>query len=234
MKLEKQLSVGAPPDQVWAELLDVADLAGCLPGAEVRSAPGEPVVRGELTIGRNGGAVRCRGTVRPVDADEDDRTATLRIEGREIGGSALASGLLRGRVETENGRTRVIVTADLQLTGQRADPSAVEAEAQRTLDGFAERLEARLRERAREPRPAAQGERAAETEPARAPAAAPAVAGDDAPSPADRARDGLASALGGRAQTYGLAAGAVAVLVLLVRALARPRRGVTVSLKYRW
>jgi carbon monoxide dehydrogenase subunit G len=230
MRLEKQLTVGAPPDQVWAELLDVADLAGCLPGAEVSAAPGEPVVRGELTIGSNGSTVRCQGTVRPVDADEDERTATLRIQGREVGGSALATALLRGQVGTADGATTILVSADLDLTGQRADPATVKAEAQRLLDGFSERLEARLRERAREPRPVPAAE-PRRPEPAATPAAAPDA---DAGAPLDAVRDGLAATLGGRAQTYGLAAGAAAILVVLLRALFRPRRHITVSLKYRW
>ncbi|MEA2269919.1 MAG: uncharacterized protein QOC64_2529 [Solirubrobacteraceae bacterium] len=230
MRLEKQLTVGAPPDQVWAELLDVADLAACLPGAEVRAAPGEPVVRGEMTIGRNGSSVRGRGTVRPVDADEDERTTTLRIQGREVGGSALATALLRGHVGTADGATTVLVSADLDLTGQRADPATVQAEAQRLLDGFSERLEARIRERAREPRPAPEAARP--PEPASVPAGA--ASETDRPAPLDAAREGLAAALGGRAQTYGLAAGAAAVLIVLLRALFRPRRHITVSLKYRW
>jgi carbon monoxide dehydrogenase subunit G len=232
MRLEKQLTVGAPPDQVWAELLDVADLAACLPGAEVTAAPGEPVVRGELTLGSNGSGVRCRGTVRPVDADEDERTATLRIQGREVGGSALATALLRGHVGTADGATTILVSADLDLTGQRADPATVRAEAQRLLDGFSERLEARIRERAREPRPVPAAE-PRRPEPAATPAAAAPDADAGSGAPLDAVREGLAATLGGRAQTYGLAAG-VAILVVLLRALLRPRRHITVSLKYRW
>jgi carbon monoxide dehydrogenase subunit G len=233
MRLERQLTVGAPPDQVWAELLDVADVAACLPGAEVRALPGEPVVRGELIIGHNGASVRGRGTLRAVDADEDERTATLRIQGREIGGSALATALLRSHVATADGATTIHVRADLDVTGQRADAATVEAEAQRLLDAFSERLEARIRERAREPRPVPAPD-AVRPEPAAAPAAAGAPGADAGGTPLQAAREGLAGALSPRAQSYGLAAGAAVALIVLLRALLRPRRHVTVSLKYRW
>jgi carbon monoxide dehydrogenase subunit G len=228
MRLERQLTVGAPPDQVWAELLDVADLAECLPGAELRTSPGEPGVRGEMTIGRNGSSVRCRGTLRPVDADDDDRTATIRIHGHEIGGAGLATALLRGHVDTADGATRVHVSADLDVTGQRADPATVQAEAQRLLDAFSERLEQRIRERTREPRPAPGDARRPE------PATVAGAPGPGGPSPVQAASAGLAGAFDGRVQTYGLAFGAVAALIVLLRALIRPRKRVTVSLKYRW
>ena len=227
MRLEKQLIVGAPPDQVWAELLDVADLATCLPGAEIRRSPGDPGVRGEITIGRNGSSVRCRGTLRPVDADDDARTATVRIAGREIGGSALGTALVRGRVDTADGATRLHVSAEVGLTGHRADPASVQAEAQELLDAFAQRLEERIGERAREPRPVPDDDRRPE------PATAGGTEGPGSPSPAKAAAGTLAGALDGRGQVLGLAVGAIAALVML-RALARPRRHVTVSLKYRW
>ena len=176
--------------------------------------------RGELTIPHNGSALRALGTLRPVDADDDERTATLRIEGREVGGPALATGMLRAHVDSEAGATRVVVVADVEVTGQRADPGAVEAGAQRLLDDVSERLDARIRERAGAQAHAAgpaprRGRRAAEA--AQAPAA-----------------DARGAALSGGVGRGGLAVLAAAALLLLLRALFRPRRSVSVSLKYRW
>jgi len=88
VKIESSFSVAAPPDQVFAYLLEVNQVVGCLPGAELSEIVDSQTFRGKLKIKVGAVQVAYQGTARIVDMVEDDTSATVTIEGegREIGG----------------------------------------------------------------------------------------------------------------------------------------------------
>jgi carbon monoxide dehydrogenase subunit G len=194
MRIDKEVKVEVSPDLAWEEFLDVADLIGCVPGAQME-ALGDGVYRGA------------------IDADLDERQASFRIRGRETGGLAIGGGIVGGRVVPDNGAARVVLSADLEIVGHGTDQRSVEAGANELLNRFAERLSARIVERASHA-----GEREAEPGPQRAEAGAPKPA----------------SAIGRLTPRHGIALGAIALLVALLLALTGRRRSVSVSLRYRW
>jgi carbon monoxide dehydrogenase subunit G len=216
MRLEKEFTVSAPLERAWSEVLDVDDLVSCLPAARISRLDGEDVYGGDMTIEVDGTSLECRGTVRPLDVDEDEHVATIQLDGRELAGPALGAGTIETRVADGNGSTRVMLSADLKLTGQRADGEAVEQAAGRLLDEFARRVEQRILERKDEVPPA--------PEPAferRAPAAAP---GEGRPSaPVEEALRGAA-----------LPSVAALLSLLLLVLLGRPRKRAYLVVKYRW
>jgi len=219
MRIESEFTVAASPEQAWAALLDMEDLASCLPGANLARREGEEVYGGGISVAVNGSRLECSGTLRPIDADEDERETSIRIQGREAHGLAIGHGTLQGRVAPANGSTRVALRADLDLTGQTAEDAAIRDGAAELLDQFASRLEERIVNRPAEPRPSrAEGPRAA-PEPERA--------REEAPTP----RAGPAPAM----RRYGPVLGAIALLIALLAAVAgRRRRGLSVELRYRW
>jgi carbon monoxide dehydrogenase subunit G len=218
MRLEKEFTVSAPFERAWSEMLDVEDLVSCLPAARISRLDGEQVYGGDMTIDAAGTSLECRGTVRPLDVDEDEHVATIQLLGRELAGPALGAGTIESRVAEANGSTRVTLSADVKLTGQRAGGEAVEQAGGRILDEFARRLEQRILEREdeapslREPAPAPAADR-------RAPAAAP-----------GEGRPGVEEALRGAAVP---SAAALLVLILLVL-LGRPRKRAYLVVSYRW
>jgi carbon monoxide dehydrogenase subunit G len=220
MRLEKEFTVSAPLERAWSEMLDVDDLVSCLPAARMSRLEGEEVYGGEMTIDVDGTSLECRGTVRPLDVDEDEHVATIQLDGRELAGPALGAGTIETRVAGGNGSTSVTLRGDLKLTGQRADGEAVEQAAARILDEFARRVEQRILERkdeappVREPAPAPAVER-------RAPAAASAEARPSGP---------VEEALRGAAVPS--VAALLAMLLLVV--LGRSRKRAYVVVKYRW
>ncbi len=113
LKLEKQFSVAAPLERVWGDLLDTGGLVRSMPSDDVRRLDGENAYQAALTIGPR----RMRGTLRPIDADEDERVASFLVEGREAGGAAVGAGMVRGRVTAVDGLTHVGLTADLKVAG---------------------------------------------------------------------------------------------------------------------
>jgi carbon monoxide dehydrogenase subunit G len=223
LRVERQFTVSAPLDRAWEELLDNDAVARCVPGGELTAAAGEPVFTGELTVGDNGSAIRALGTLRPIDADADEHTATLRLQGRQVAGPARGAGLIRARLGSEGDGTRVDLSADVTVAGAGGAAEAVEVGAQRLLDAFAERLGEQMAERARSaPAPAAAGARAEapppEPEPARA-------------EPPSSLGLGMPGVLTGAPARSGLVLLALALLrVVLGR---RPKR-VKVSFELKW
>jgi carbon monoxide dehydrogenase subunit G len=212
MRIEREFTVAAPLQRAWGELLDVEDLAACVPAAQLSRLDGENVYGGDVTLEVGDSKIGLRGTLRPVDADDDEHVASVRVRGREIAGPAIGAGTIESRLAGENGSTRVKLSADLRLTGQRADDDAVERVAGELLDQFARRLEKRILERKPEPR---------------------AVAPEPGPSPAGTAagaaKDRLPS-LG----TPALASGAGLLVLLLLALLGRRRKRFSLTISYRW
>jgi carbon monoxide dehydrogenase subunit G len=220
MRIESEFTVDAPPERAWAELLDTEDLVSCLPGASLKRLGREDVFQGPVELGANGSNVALRGTLRPIDADEDERQASFRLLGHQAEGPASGKGILEGRVAASNGTTRVALVADLDVTGQTAKPEVVEGEARRLLDGFADQLRSRVQSRADEPAPRA--EPAAGTREPAAPAAAPAESRLPSVEPADAMRK------------LGPALVALALIAALIAVLAgRKPKGFSVAVRYR-
>jgi carbon monoxide dehydrogenase subunit G len=222
MRLEKEFTVSAPVERAWSEMLDLEDLVSCLPAARMSRLDGEPIYGGDIRIDAAGTILECRGTVRPLDVDEDEHVATIQLHGRELAGPALGSGTVESRVATVNGSTRVMLSAELKLTGQRAGSEAVEQAAGKILDEFARRLEKRILEREDEaPTPREPAAAAAPAAERRAPVTA---LGDGRPG------GSVEEALRGAALP---SAAALLVLILLVL-LGRPRKRATLVVSYRW
>jgi len=50
MQLENSFTVGAPPDRVFAYLLDVNKVVGCVPGAELSEVVDPTTFKGKVKI----------------------------------------------------------------------------------------------------------------------------------------------------------------------------------------
>lgn len=229
MRVEREFTVAAPLARAWEQLVDGDALAACVPGAQMPGTGDAPRDGRELLVALNGSGPRFRATLRAVDADEDERVTTLRLAGREIGGTGLARGTVRTRLASADGRTRVSLRADLELTGRVPGDDIVERAADTLLGEFAERLEQGMLDRARrpEPTPAPDGAplRADETS-ARAP-------GSPEPDPASASA--LERALAAPAARAGAGAGLLVLVLALLRAvLGRRGNRISVSVRYRW
>jgi len=140
VRLERNFSVVAPAGRVWRYLMDVDAIARCVPGADLRALDGEKAYEGTVTIG----GIALRGTLRAIDADEDERLSSFAVEAREAGGVAIGAGTVRGRVGPAKGATLVALSADLKLTGVRVTAEVVEHVGTEFLEGFARQLERRV------------------------------------------------------------------------------------------
>lgn len=120
MQLENSFSVGAPPERVFAYLLDVNKVAGCVPGAELSEVVDPTTFKGKVKIKVGPITVAYNGTARISDRNDADRTATLTAEGRETTGPGSARATAQMRVEAANEASLVKITTEYHVAGRVA------------------------------------------------------------------------------------------------------------------
>src|SRR5256714_10977895 len=97
MQLENSFQVGAPPDKVFAYLLDINKVVGCVPGAELSEVVDPATFKGKVKVKVGPITVAYSGTARIAERDDAGHSATLEAEGRETTGpgSARAKALMK-------------------------------------------------------------------------------------------------------------------------------------------
>ncbi|HUZ88081.1 MAG TPA: SRPBCC family protein [Candidatus Baltobacterales bacterium] len=120
MQLENSFSVGAPPDQVFAYLLDVNKVVGCVPGAELSEVVDPTTFKGKVKVKVGPITVAYSGTATIADRDEARRTATLQADGRETTGPGSARASAHMSVEPEGAGSLVKIVTDYSVAGRVA------------------------------------------------------------------------------------------------------------------
>jgi uncharacterized protein len=120
MQLENSFQVGAPPEKVFAYLLDVNKVAGCVPGAELSEVVDDSTFKGKVKVKVGPIAVAYSGTARITERSEADRSATLTAEGRETTGPGSARATATMRVEAAGEGSLVRITTDYHVAGRVA------------------------------------------------------------------------------------------------------------------
>ena len=146
IRLENEFVVNAPLDETWPALLDLKRVSRCLPGATLEPAEGEEGYRGTMKVKLGPVTTEYEGTAKLEDVDEAGRRASVRVEGKERRGQGTASALIRNRLETADGATRVVVESEVNVTGKPAQfgRGIMQGVAAKLLDEFATCLEAEI------------------------------------------------------------------------------------------
>jgi carbon monoxide dehydrogenase subunit G len=121
VKLEQSFEVAAPPDAVWAALIDVQRVAPCLPGAELTAGDDERTYQGTFSVKLGPTSASYRGTLTLEEVDEGARRATMRANGTDKRGQGGAKATIVSTVrEGEGGMSLVAVDTDYSITGRLA------------------------------------------------------------------------------------------------------------------
>jgi len=122
MQLENSFSVNAPPDRVFAYLLDVSKIVGCVPGAELVETVDENTFKGKVKVKVGPITVAYSGTAKIADRDDAARSATLEAEGRETTGPGSARAKAHMSVAAgEGGLGSVVkITTEYSVAGRVA------------------------------------------------------------------------------------------------------------------
>ncbi|PRY00068.1 SRPBCC family protein [Allonocardiopsis opalescens] len=167
-QLENEFTVPVPIERAWPVLVDVEQVAPCMPGATLDSVDdGEFSGRIKVKVGPI--TVTYKGSARFVERNQDTGTVVIEGSGKEARGSGTAKATVRAVLYGEGASTRVRVATTLNVTGRVAQfGRGVMADVSAKL---ADRFAANLAERLTGARPS--GATAAGAE---APAAASAAA----------------------------------------------------------
>jgi carbon monoxide dehydrogenase subunit G len=120
MQLENSFSVGAPPDKVFAYLIDVNKVVGCVPGAELSEVVDPTTFKGKVKIKVGPITVAYSGSAKIVDRNDAQHTATLEAEGRETTGPGSARAKALMSVDADGAGSTVKIVTDYNVAGRVA------------------------------------------------------------------------------------------------------------------
>lgn len=123
MRLVDELTVPAPPDRVFAWLLDLRQVAPCVPGGEIGEPDAEGVYPGRVSVKLGPMKFVYEGRVRIAERDDAARTAVIEGEGK-AGGAESAKVRAHMQVVPEDGGAKVRITTDLEIRGRAAQMGA--------------------------------------------------------------------------------------------------------------
>jgi uncharacterized protein len=122
MQIENQFDVGAPPDKVFAFLVDVNRVAGCMPGAELSEVVDPTTFKGKVKIKVGPITVAYDGTARIIDQDDAGRSAKLEASGKETTGPGSANATATMTVtDNGSGASTVLLATDYTVAGRVAN-----------------------------------------------------------------------------------------------------------------
>jgi carbon monoxide dehydrogenase subunit G len=114
MNITGSYTFAAPPDRVWALLMDPATIAACIPGCEKLEADGEDRYRARLTVALAAITGSYDGTV-IISDKTPPQSYTLSVEGQGKPGFVKGSATIALRAEGAN--TIVDVAGTVQTGG---------------------------------------------------------------------------------------------------------------------
>jgi aerobic carbon-monoxide dehydrogenase small subunit len=144
---QHSFNVQQPIAAVWDFFGRVPDVAACLPGVTVTSAPGEAEITGNLRIKVGPLAAEFHG-VAEMEREPSTYSGTIRGRGKDARSSSAARGLIRYRLQQLGERsTRVDAEVGYALTGTLAQVGRLDLVreiAARLIEAFVRELERRM------------------------------------------------------------------------------------------
>jgi uncharacterized protein len=121
MEMDHSFTVPVPPERAWDVLLDVEQIAPCMPGATVEEFDGE-VVTGRIKIKVGPVSLTYRGTAKFTERDPDAHMVVVEASGKETRGAGTASATVRASLEPESSgqATKVTIHTTMNVTGRPA------------------------------------------------------------------------------------------------------------------
>lgn len=120
MRLVDEFTIETQPDSAFAMLVDLQQVAPCVPGGEIDPPDADGVHTGRVSVRLGPMKFVYAGRVRIAEQDAVRRTAVIEGEGRASGGSDTARVRSLIEVEAIELGSRVRITTDLEIKGRAA------------------------------------------------------------------------------------------------------------------
>jgi carbon monoxide dehydrogenase subunit G len=120
MKFSSTVIVHAPIVAVWTAVKDVRRVAEALPNAQLESiAPdGTAAARMKLKVGPM--SVSYQGTAKAIETDEDRRSISYSVQGRQTQGVGSVSAAIQITCESQSQKTSLHIEAETTISGLAA------------------------------------------------------------------------------------------------------------------
>jgi carbon monoxide dehydrogenase subunit G len=143
MKLTNEVHIAQDPAAVFATLLDVERVAGCMPGSKLTGRVDDSTYSGEVKVKVGPLGVSYTGTVKFLSVDSSARVAVLKASGREQHGQGNADAHVTARVLPDGAGSKVAIETDLMIRGKVAQfgRGVIGEVSQRLIDQFAQNVE---------------------------------------------------------------------------------------------
>src|SRR3984957_10269164 len=120
MQLEHSFTVPVGIDDAWKGLLDIEQVAPCMPGAALETVEGDDFT-GSVKVKLGPIALTYKGKASFIEKDEAAHRAVFDGQGRDSRGNGTASAKVSAALSSEGATTtRVDVITDLNVTGKPA------------------------------------------------------------------------------------------------------------------
>src|SRR3954468_10362360 len=143
MRIQNEIEVSSPPQELFAFLTDVERVAPCLPGASIDGREGDDY-QGSMKVKVGPITGTYKGTMRFVERDEDALRAVMSARAAEVNGQGDAEARITTQIETAgDDASRIRMDTDLQMRGRVAQfgRGAMEKISQRMFEEFARNIE---------------------------------------------------------------------------------------------
>lgn len=146
LKIEEKFTVEAPIERVWKFLLSPAQVAGCLPGAQLRGQEGADTYLGTMKIKVGPVTSEFRGKATMSDVDAQAHRLKLSGTGDDTSGGGSARMSMELSVTPAAGGSEVQVVADVEIAGKlvRFGRGMIEGVSKQLFKQFVERARERI------------------------------------------------------------------------------------------
>jgi uncharacterized protein len=142
VKIHNEITVAAPPDELFAFVSDVERVAPCLPGATIEGKDGEDYA-GSMKVKVGPINATYKGKLRFLELDGDARRAVMKARADEVNGQGNAEASITTEIEGSGDESVIRMDTDLQMRGRVAQfgRGAMEKISQRMFQEFANNIE---------------------------------------------------------------------------------------------
>ncbi len=124
MRLNDEFVIPVAPDRAYALLLELENVASCVPGGEIEPPDAEGVYAGRVVVKLGPMKFTYDGTLHIAEQDATARTAVIEGAGKASGGSDSARVRSLMEVLPDGQGSRVRMTTDLDIKGRAAQMGA--------------------------------------------------------------------------------------------------------------
>ena len=146
MKIQNEIEVAAPPDELFDVLADVERVAPLLPGANLEEKRDDESYAGTVKVKVGPITASYRGTLRFLELDHDGHRAVMAASADEQGGQGNLEAKITASVSGSDSQSLLSLDTDLDVRGKAAQfgRGALGSVSQRILQQFARNLESEV------------------------------------------------------------------------------------------